>query len=148
MFKFLIDTLEGEVLIGNLEDVGPCYPDDDVIYLNSIPCRLSSARPIIENQYKVNIKNPITKRIKKFKSDGEKNRTIQNYIDALKRFIYFEEPARNKSLFLTIAYLAARDLIMEFDPDVLPYWIIAIANSQFISLEEIFGDIQSELIKK
>lgn len=45
MFEFLIDTLEGEPLLGDLENVGACYPDDDVIYMFGIPCRLSSARP-------------------------------------------------------------------------------------------------------
>ena len=45
MFEFLIDTLEGKPLLGDLENVGACYPDDDVIYMFGIPCRLSSARP-------------------------------------------------------------------------------------------------------
>jgi hypothetical protein len=45
MFEFLIDTLEGKTLLGDLENVGACYPDDDVIYMFGIPCRLSSARP-------------------------------------------------------------------------------------------------------
>lgn len=46
MFEFLIDTLEGEPLLADLENVGACYPDDDVIYMFGIPCRLSSARPV------------------------------------------------------------------------------------------------------
>ena len=45
MFEFLIDTLEGKPLLGDLENVGACYPDDDVIYMFGVPCRLSSARP-------------------------------------------------------------------------------------------------------
>jgi hypothetical protein len=45
MFEFLIDDLEGKPLLGDLENVGACYPDDDVIYMFGIPCRLSSARP-------------------------------------------------------------------------------------------------------
>ena len=45
MFEFLIDDLEGKTLLGDLENVGACYPDDDVIYMFGIPCRLSSARP-------------------------------------------------------------------------------------------------------
>jgi len=45
MFEFWIDTLEGEPLLGDLENVGAYYPDDDVIYMFGIPCRLSSARP-------------------------------------------------------------------------------------------------------
>jgi hypothetical protein len=44
MFEFLIDTLKGEPILGDLENVGACYPDDDVIYMFGIPCRLSSAR--------------------------------------------------------------------------------------------------------
>ena len=45
MFEFLIDDLEGKTLVGDLENIGACYPDDDVIYMFGIPCRLSSARP-------------------------------------------------------------------------------------------------------
>jgi hypothetical protein len=45
MFEFLIDDLEGKPLLGDLENVGACYPEDDVIYMFGIPCRLSSARP-------------------------------------------------------------------------------------------------------
>ena len=45
MFEFLIDDLEGKTLLGDLENVGACYPDDDVIYMFGVPCRLSSARP-------------------------------------------------------------------------------------------------------
>lgn len=46
MFEFLIDTLEGEPLLCDLENIGACYPDDDVIYMFGIPCRLSSARSV------------------------------------------------------------------------------------------------------
>ena len=47
MFEFLIDTLEGEPLLADLENIGACYPDDDdVIYIFGIPCRLSSARNV------------------------------------------------------------------------------------------------------
>jgi hypothetical protein len=45
MFEFLIDTLKGESLLADLENIGACYPDDDVIYVFGNPCRLSSARP-------------------------------------------------------------------------------------------------------
>ena len=45
MFEFLIDDLEGKTLLGDLENVGACYPDDDVIDMFGVPCRLSSARP-------------------------------------------------------------------------------------------------------
>jgi hypothetical protein len=43
--EILIYTLEGKPLVVNLDDVGACYPDDDVIYFRGIPCRLSSAAP-------------------------------------------------------------------------------------------------------
>ena len=46
-FEFLIYTLEGEPLLADLENIGACYRDDDVIYIFGIPCRLSSARHII-----------------------------------------------------------------------------------------------------
>lgn len=46
MFEFLIDTLKGEPLLADLENIGACYPDDDVIYVFGIPCRLSSARNV------------------------------------------------------------------------------------------------------
>jgi len=50
MFEFLIDTLEGEPLLADLENIGACYPDDDVIYVFGIPCRLSSARHVAAEQ--------------------------------------------------------------------------------------------------
>ena len=50
MFEFLIDTLNGEPLLADLENIGACYPDDDVIYVYSIPCRLSSARNVPAEQ--------------------------------------------------------------------------------------------------
>ncbi len=50
MFEFLIDTLEGEPLLADLENIGACYPDDDVIYIFGIPCRLSSARNVAAQQ--------------------------------------------------------------------------------------------------
>ena len=43
--EIFIYTLEGQPLVVNLDDVGACYPDDDVIYFCGIPCRLSSATP-------------------------------------------------------------------------------------------------------
>lgn len=43
--EIFIYTLEGHLLVVNLDDVGACYPDDDVIYFGGIPCRLSSATP-------------------------------------------------------------------------------------------------------
>ena len=41
--EIAIYTLAGKLLLVYLEEVGPCYPDDDVIYFRGIPCRLSSA---------------------------------------------------------------------------------------------------------
>ncbi len=43
--EIFIYTLEGQPLVVNLDEVGACYPDDDVIYFCGIPCRLSSATP-------------------------------------------------------------------------------------------------------
>ena len=43
--EIFIYTLEGHPLVVNLDDVGACYPDDDVIYFCGIPCCLSSATP-------------------------------------------------------------------------------------------------------
>lgn len=43
--EIFIYTLEGQPLVVNLDEVGACYPADDVIYFCGIPCRLSSATP-------------------------------------------------------------------------------------------------------
>lgn len=43
--QFEIDTLEGVTILVELSEVGVCYPDDDVIYFNGVPCKLSSACP-------------------------------------------------------------------------------------------------------
>ena len=46
-----IDDLCGETILVNLSDVGAVYEDDDVIYFNQVPCRLSSARPEVCIEY-------------------------------------------------------------------------------------------------
>lgn len=45
LMELLIDDLEGNEVGFDLSEVGPVYPDDDVIYISGVPCRLSSARP-------------------------------------------------------------------------------------------------------
>ncbi|MDD4986682.1 MAG: hypothetical protein PHQ43_13055 [Dehalococcoidales bacterium] len=42
--RLLIDDLDGEVMEFTLEDIGNCYPSDDVIYIDGMPCKLSTAR--------------------------------------------------------------------------------------------------------
>lgn len=46
-----IDDLYGETILVNLSDVGAVYEDDDVIYFNQVPCKLSSARPEVHTEY-------------------------------------------------------------------------------------------------
>lgn len=47
--EFLIDDLDGNAHHATLQEIGACFPDDDVIYVGDAPCRLSSARytPVI-----------------------------------------------------------------------------------------------------
>jgi hypothetical protein len=45
-----IETLEGHKIIVVLDEVGKCYPDDDVIYFNHVPCKLSSAQPYTKEE--------------------------------------------------------------------------------------------------
>ena len=42
------EILDHKPVIVDLEDVGACYPDDDVIYFNNAPFLIHSARPVIE----------------------------------------------------------------------------------------------------
>jgi len=51
MMQISIDDLYGETILVNLSDVGAVYEDDDVIYFNQIPCKLSSARPEVRIEY-------------------------------------------------------------------------------------------------
>lgn len=45
LMELLIDDLEGNEIGFDLTEVGTIYPDDDVIYISGVACRLSSARP-------------------------------------------------------------------------------------------------------
>lgn len=42
--NFLIDTLEGETIKAKLSGDLFAYTDDDVLYVDGVPCRLSTAR--------------------------------------------------------------------------------------------------------
>ena len=46
--EIAIYTFDGKLLIVYLEEVGGCYPDDDIIYFRGIRCRLSSARSVTD----------------------------------------------------------------------------------------------------
>lgn len=50
-----IIVVMGERKTFNLSEVGPCFPDDDVIYFAGVACVLSSAEPapetIMEHQH-------------------------------------------------------------------------------------------------
>lgn len=48
--KFGIETLGGETITAELSDVGVIYPDDDVVYINGVPCRISSAVAVLTAQ--------------------------------------------------------------------------------------------------
>lgn len=41
-----IETLDGKKMEFALDEVGSCYPSDDVIYFNGTPCKLSTAQPV------------------------------------------------------------------------------------------------------
>lgn len=44
--KFLIQTLDGETIEADLLDAGNSFPDDDVMYVDGVPCKLSTARSL------------------------------------------------------------------------------------------------------
>lgn len=46
VFKFQIETLDGERIQCGLSDISHIFLDYDVIYINSVPCQLSTASPI------------------------------------------------------------------------------------------------------
>lgn len=45
--KIRIKTLEGDEQLFDLSEVGEVYEDDDVIYFQGVPCKLSSAAPVL-----------------------------------------------------------------------------------------------------
>lgn len=50
-----IQSLEGFSLIVSLASVGNVFEDDDIIYFDGVPCRLSSARALPENESTVDV---------------------------------------------------------------------------------------------
>lgn len=46
--KIQIHPIGIKAEIVDLENVGPCYPDDDIIYFNGEPYVLHTAQPVIE----------------------------------------------------------------------------------------------------
>lgn len=45
-----ITSLDGRHLIVNLASVGSCFEDDNVIYFAGVPCLLSSAEPLKQDE--------------------------------------------------------------------------------------------------
>lgn len=45
LMVIFIDDLEWNEIQFDLSEIGAVYPDDDVIYISGLPCRLSTARP-------------------------------------------------------------------------------------------------------
>lgn len=44
--EFRIITLDGDIITAGLDEIGSVYPSDDVVYVNGIPARLSTANLI------------------------------------------------------------------------------------------------------
>ena len=43
--EIFIYTKKGEAFLAELDEVGECYPSEDLIYFAGVPCILSSAAP-------------------------------------------------------------------------------------------------------